>query len=84
MAVSQAQQLHLVAHTSRILRTLEDKPDHPRKAEYAKSLRVYRGQWADMTPEEQRWASATLVADDEAEDLTPERVAAAVAALDAE
>jgi hypothetical protein len=74
---------HVVAHTSRILRALEDRPDHPRKAEYDKQLRVYRAQWAALEPDDREAVAASLVSDAEAEDLTDETVGAAVAALEA-
>jgi hypothetical protein len=73
--------LHAIAHTSRILRTLEEKPEHPRKAEYARQIRIYRGQWAALDPDEQLAAAAAVIADPEAADLTEETVAPAVAAL---
>jgi hypothetical protein len=74
--------LHVVAHTARMIMVLAEKPDHPRKSEYDRQLRIYRGQWAELEADEKQLVAATVIADPDAADLTDETVAAAVALLE--
>lgn len=69
-----------LTHTARILIMAEQKPNHEGKAEHAKSIRRYRVRWDDMTPEEKE--EAKRFATEDCEDLTPEQISAAVAALE--
>lgn len=71
---------HAVAHTARMQQRLAERPDHPRTAEYARSMKVYAGQWAACSAAEQ--ADVLVIVNNEAKDLTLETIAAAVAALE--
>jgi hypothetical protein len=73
---------HVVAHTARIVMTLTERPDHPRKAEYDRQLTIYRGQWAAAEADDKQLVTAALVASPDAQDLTDATVTAAVAALE--
>lgn len=72
---------HVVGHTARIIMALAANPEHPRKTEYARQLRIYRGAWAAIDADDQADVVTSLVADESCADLTTETVALAVAAL---
>lgn len=69
----------ILSHTARMGMALDARPDHPRTAEYARQLRIYRGQWAALTPDEQAEAAAVVETFD---DMTPDIVAATIATLE--
>lgn len=70
--------LHLLAHTARMLAVLRDAPNHPRGAEYVAQLGAYRARWAQLSPDER--AEIVEVAH-ELHDMDAERIAAALEVL---
>lgn len=72
---------HSLAHAARIVRTLAAKPDHPRKAEYAESLILYRRQWRQTSPALKEQVTAYVVSRS-VPDVSEDEVKAALAALE--
>lgn len=75
-----ATKLKTLTHTARILVQLEQTPETPRKGEYALALGEYRLQWQSLSQDDR---DALVSAAAEIHDMTDERLAAAVAALEA-
>lgn len=72
--------LHLLAHTARMLHVLSERADHPRATEYAMQIGAYKARWSQLDGEQRDAVSAASV--DEVHDMTDETVAAARAALE--
>jgi hypothetical protein len=88
MATPNNAHMRLVTHTARMLKVLAAREDHPRAAEYATQITIYRGEWAKLNgPQRAEATNAVRTATNEnderlVQDLTDDEIIAAIAALE--
>lgn len=74
------QDVHVLSHTARIVAVLDRAPGHGRRDEYSRQITIYRGRWAEFSPEKRKAIGAFVV--DHIPDLDKAAVAAAISSLE--